>query len=133
MGFTDIKNSKKVFLKSNFSDINWTFHTVLKNSIFWLFFCSNSYFSFHALNELEHLNHKMADCIDKIRLLNDPLFITLKVEQFMFYVCGQKLFFFQICTCAIYKNQTQNSHGQKKAKIAVLVNSVVLYLKDSKL
>ena len=56
----------------------------------------------------------MADCIDKIRLLNDPLFITLKVEQFMFYVSGQKLFILQICTCAIYKNQTQNSNEQKK-------------------
>ena len=60
----------------------------------------------------------MADCIDKIRLLNDPLFITFKVEKF--YVCGR-----QNCTCAIYKNQTQNSNGQKKAKIAVLVDSVL--------
>ena len=58
----------------------------------------------------------MPDCIDKIRLLNDPLFITLKVEQFMFYVSGQKLFILQICTCAIYKNQTQNSNEQKKKK-----------------
>ena len=58
----------------------------------------------------------MPDCIDKIRLLNDPLFITLKVEQFMFYVSGQKLFILQICTCAIYKIQTLNSNEQKKKK-----------------
>ena len=64
----------------------------------------------------------MPDCIDKIRLLNDPLFITLKVEQFMFYVSGQKLFILQICTCAIYKNQTQNSNEQKKNTAAKIIS-----------
>ena len=57
----------------------------------------------------------MPDCIDKIRLLNDPLFITLKVEKF--YVCGR-----QNCTCAIYKNQTQNSNEQKKNTAAKIIS-----------